>query len=198
MKKNYSLKLRAVIGLCLYFICNVSFGQTATVFNEDFTTPNASNYTIVNGPISGSTNWTMSRSGADFGSGISGGRLVVSNDGSASSNSSGWILGATSSTNFLAPYTTTLANNPGPVTWTFNMRQSRTNPSGFATSGYGTAFILAGTSGSTNVTGTGYAIILGNSGTTVDPIRLVRYSSGIRNFTSMIASNTSGLADFGT
>jgi|GEM_PF-1088584 len=198
MKKNYSLKLRAWIVLCLFFVCYLSSGQTTTVFNDDFTTPNAATYTIANGPVSGSATWTMSRSGADFGSAISGGRLIVTNDGSSASNSNGWALASTSATsNFSAPYTTTLANNPGAVTWSFNLRQIRTNPTGFAANVHGTGFILAGTAGSTNVTGTGYAIILGNSGT-ADPIRLVRYSSGLRTFTTLTASSTTGLADFGT
>jgi hypothetical protein len=197
MKKNYSLKLRAVIAVCLFFVYNLSFGQTTTVFNDDFTTPNASVYTIAVGPVSGSTIWTMSRSGVDFGSAISGGRLIVTNDGSNGSNSNGWVLASTSASNFAVPYTATLANNPGAITWSFNIRQLRTNPSGFAANVHGTGFILAGTSGSTNVTGTGYAIILGNSGTT-DPIRLVRYSSGLRTFTTLTASSTTGLSDFGT
>lgn len=202
MKKNYPLKLRAIIAVCLFLVFNLSFGQTAPVFNEDFTADNATNYTIVPGPVSGSPTWIMTRSGADFGSAISGGRLVLTNDGSSGSNSNGWVLASTSTSNFTAPYATTLANNPGPVTWTFNMRQSRTNPGGFGTSlfgtfYFGTAFILAGTSGTTNVTGTGYAITLGNSGTT-DPIRLVRYNSGIRNHTVLRSSSTSGLTDFGT
>lgn len=198
MKKNYSLKLRAVIAICLFFVYHLSFGQTTTVFNDDFTAPAATNYTIANGPISGSTTWTMVRSGANFGSAIANGRMQLTNTGSTSLyNYGGWVLGSTSSSSFAAPYNTILANNPGAVTWTFNLRQSRTNPSGFATSGYGTAFILAGTAGSTNLTGSGYAIILGNS-TSIDPIRLVRYTSGIRNYTSLLASSTTGLTDFGT
>lgn len=197
MKNITSYHLRAFFALCLFFFYHFSFGQTSTVFNDDFSTPNATLYTIANGPISSSTNWTMSRSGADFGSAISSGRLYVTNDGSNGSNANGWVLASTSSSNFSTPYATTLVNNPGVVTWTFNMRQSRSNPSGFGSSNFGTAFILAGTSGTTNLTGTGYAVILGNSGTT-DPIRLVRYNSGIRNYTSLIASSTSGLTDFGT
>lgn len=199
MKNNYSLKRRASIVLCLFFVVHLSFGQTTTVFNDDFTTPVATNYTIVNGPISGSTTWTMARSGANFGSAIANGRMQLTNTGSTSLfNYSGWILGSTSSSSFVAPYNTILANNPGPVTWTFNLRQSRTNPSGFAASGYGAAFILAGTAGTTNLTGSGYAIILGN-GTSIDPIRLVRYTSGIRNYgTALLSSNTTGLTDFGT
>jgi len=202
MKNITSYNLRALFAVCLLFSCYCSFGQILTGFNDDFSTPNAANYTIVNGSISSSTVWNMSRSGADFGSAISGGRLTLTNDGSNGSNANGWVLASTSSSNFSTPYATTLANNPGPVTWTFNMRQSRTNPAGFTASlfgtfAFGTAFILAGTSGTTNVTGTGYAITLGNSGTT-DPIRLVRYNSGLRTHTVLLSSTTAGLTDFGT
>lgn len=202
MKKVISYHLRAYIAIGLFFLYHFSFGQTSTVFNDDFSTPNATNYTIANGPVSSSTVWNMTRSGADFGSAIGGGLLYLTNDGSSASNANGWLLASTSSSNFTTPYATTLASNPGPVTWTFNMRQSRTNPGGFTSSffgtfAYGTAFILAGTNGTTNVTGTGYAIILGNSGST-DPIRLVRYNSGLRTHTVLLSSSTAGLTDFGT
>ncbi|MDR6967424.1 hypothetical protein J2X31_001435 [Flavobacterium arsenatis] len=202
MKNITFYHLRAYIAIGLFFLYHFSFGQTSSVFNDDFSTPNATNYTIANGPVSSSTVWNMTRSGADFGSAIGNGLLYLTNDGSSGSNANGWVLASTSSANFTSPYATTLANNPGPVTWTFNMRQSRTNPGGFIASAFGTfafgtAFILAGTNGTTNVTGTGYAIILGNSGST-DPIRLVRYNSGLRTHTVLLSSSTAGLTDFGT
>lgn len=196
MKKITSFNLRAFIAIGLFFAYHLSVGQTTTVFNDDFSSPANTVYTVTNGLITDSPTWTMTRSGADFGAGILN-RLILTNDGTNGSNSNGWVLGSTSSSNFLSPYTSTLVNNPGPVTWTFNMRQIRTNPAGFGSTVFGTAFILAGTAGTTNVTGTGYAVILGNSGTT-DPIKLVRYTSGIRTNTNIITSNTTGLTDFGT
>lgn len=195
MKKNSSFSLRAFVAIGLFFAINLSFGQTTTVFNDDFSAPVNSVYTVTNGLITDSPTWTMARSGADFGAGILN-QLILTNDGTTGSNSNGYVLGYTSATNFLSPYTSTLVNNSGPVTWTFNMRQIRTNPGGFTSTLFGTAYILAGTAGTTNVTGTGYAIILGNSGT-ADPIRFVRYTSGIRTHTILLSSNTTGLTDFG-
>lgn len=109
--------------------------------------------------------------------------LTLSSDATGSSNVSGWAL-AYANNAVAAPYNTTLANNPGQVTWTFNMRQSRSNPSGMtSTSYYGNAFILAGTSNTTATTGSGYAVTYGQSGTT-DPIRIIRYTAGLRSSSS--------------
>lgn len=179
----------------LFFSIQLSNAQS-TVFNDDFATAQGLYYTTANGFIGTSTVWRNVRSGTDFGSGIANSHLSLTNDTGGTANSNGWVLAYTNASDFPAPYNTVLANNPGIVTWTFNMRQSNANPSGFAAAEYGAAFILAGTAGTTNVTGTGYAVVLGNSGTT-DPVRLVRYNSGIRNFTNLITSSTSGLADFG-
>lgn len=80
--------------------------------------------------------------------------------------------------------------NAGTVTytWSFNMRQSRTNPSGFNNSNYGVMFVL-GASDASYTTGSGYGVALGNSGAT-DPIRLVRFTGGFNansDLTNLIA-----------
>src|SRR5207253_7260421 len=75
----------------------------------------------------------------------------------------------------------TLANNTGNVlTWTFNMQQARTAPSGFNSANYGAAFVLGSTNGTLTGAGAGngYAVIIGNGGTP-DPISLVRFTGGI-------------------
>src|SRR5690606_987527 len=61
---------------------------------------------------------------------------------------------------------------------------------------YANAFVLAGTGNTTGITGSGYAVVLGQSGKT-DRLRLVRYTAGLRTSTDLLASNTSGLSDFG-
>jgi hypothetical protein len=122
--------------------------------------------------------------------------MSLTNDASSAGNVNGWSLASTNTATFATPYNTTLSSNPGMVTWTFNMRQQQANPSGFASGNYGAAFILAGTSGTTNSSGTGYAVTLGNSGRT-DPLKLVSYSAGLQSTTQILASNTSGLTDFG-
>ncbi len=197
MKTNLLLTYLRV-SLILYLLL-LSFNSKAqdVVFSEDFNTSAGSTYTIANGPIGTSTLWSMTRSGADFGAGINGGILNLSNDGSGVANQNGWVLASTSTSDFVSPYNQTLVANSGLLTWTFNMRQSRSNPSGFGASNYGVAFILAGSSGTTNLSGIGYAVSLGNS-TANDPIRLIRYNAGIRNFTTLLSSNTNALNDFGT
>src|SRR5690606_18116876 len=110
-------------------------------------------------------------------------------------NTSGWIRASTSTDDFASPYRNILSENPGNVVWTFNMRQRSLTPNGFESGSHGAAFILAGTSGSSTTSGTGYAVILGNSGS-ADPVRLVRYSGGLRSYTNIITSNTSGMTDF--
>jgi hypothetical protein len=74
-------------------------------------------------------------------------------------------------------YETILANNACKLEWSFNMHQNALNPNGFNSGLYGVAFVLAGTT-SNLLTGQGYAVVLGNAGST-DPIRLVRYSNGL-------------------
>lgn len=185
--------LVATIGLMLTTF--PSLGQ-AIVFNDDFAASTGSGYTTTPGPIGSSSVWTMSRSGADWGASIQNGMLMLTDDASGAANQDGWVLASASTSAFPSPFSSTLASNPGLVTWTFNMRQSRNNPSGFGANEFGSAFILAGTAGTTNLAGTGYAVVLGNSGK-VDALRLVRYNSGIRNHTNLISSSSAGLTDFG-
>jgi len=86
-------------------------------------------------------------------------------------------------------YNTTLSTNTCDLTWGFCVRQSRPDPSGFATGNYGVAFVLGGTTSDMTL-GQGYAVIVGNT-STPDPIRLVRYINGLdaaANITSLIAA----------
>ncbi len=86
-----------------------------------------------------------------------------------------------------ALYNTVFSTNTGLLTWAFNMRQSRSDPSGFDNSNYGAAFVLGCTSNNF-LTGNGYAIVLGNSGS-ADNLRLVRFANGIdanSNMTNII------------
>ena len=76
------------------------------------------------------------------------------------------------------------------------MRQIRTDPSGFDLGNYGVAFILAGQTATTNATGSGYAVVLGESGGT-DRVRLVRYINGIA-LNSELTNVILGLDDFGS
>ncbi|QQR86254.1 MAG: hypothetical protein IPJ76_16935 [Flavobacteriales bacterium] len=88
-------------------------------------------------------------------------------------------------------YNTVLNTNTCVLTWQFNMRTSRADPSGFAAGNYGNAFILAG-SALNPATGTGYAVVHGEA-LTNDRLRLIRYSAGVATNTTIITGTT----DFG-
>jgi hypothetical protein len=198
------MKTKLTIGtkwvFSLYLILQfITIGHAqSTVFSEDFNSSAGTSFTTVTGAIGTSTRWNMSRSGTDFGAKINSGILTLTNDASSSTNANGWVMGYTNiATNFNTPYSSVLNSNSGMITWTFNMRQIRTNPGGFSSDKYGVAFILAGTAGTSNSSGTGYAVVLGNSEST-DPIKLVRYTAGIKTFTTLLTSNTTGLKDFGS
>jgi trimeric autotransporter adhesin len=175
-----------IYSILAILLFGTSLAQT-TVFNEDFTTSRGTSFTTANGAIGTSPNWTMLRSGSDFGARINSGILSLTNDASAAGNVGGWVLASTSISSFTAPYNSILNQNVGPVTWTFNMRQTRSNPSGPASGYYASAFILAGSSNTTATTGIGYAVLFGQSGTT-DPIRIIRYSAGLRTSANVLTT----------
>ena len=187
---NRAIAFFAII-FCAYFTVNA---QTL-VYSNDFSANNNSTY-ITTGAI-GSSGYSVTRSGADWGGRIFNGYLDLTNDVGGTGNANGFVLASIANTSFLSPFTNTLSSNPGLVSWNFNMRQSRPDPAGFGSGAYGVAFIIAGTSNTSATAGTGYALVLGQSGST-DPVRLVRYSGGLQGtLTNMITSNTTGLTDFG-
>jgi len=190
--------IRRLLLLSLLFLTlEVSFGQIV-VFSDDFSDPTDPAWTT-SGNIGGSA-WDVYRSGDDWGGrrNSSPEQLEITNDIGVIANVLGYTLITSPASDFPDPYQPVL-NNGGIVTWTFNMRQIQTDPSGFNSGNYGVAFILAGETATSNSTGNGYAVVLGQSGTT-DPIRLVRYTGGFNlnsDLTDIIISNTTGLTDFG-
>ncbi|GDX47418.1 hypothetical protein LBMAG25_02360 [Bacteroidota bacterium] len=183
-----------LIAYVLIFLTDVQ-GQT-TLLYDNFNASTGGLYDVT-GAIGTSTDWFLTRSGNDWGARIPGDVLDFSNfatGGTGASN--GWVFGYRD-INALSGWNTTLSSNTGPITWEFNMRQIRTDPAGFAVGSYGVAFILAGTSTTASTAGSGYAIVLGQSGAT-DPVRLVSFNGGLQGaLTNIITSNTSGLTDFG-
>lgn len=90
-------------------------------------------------------------------------------------------------------YSTVLSSLTTAITWEFNMRHTRSNPSGFGLGNYGAAFVLGGTT-SDITTGNGYAVVHGEGGTT-DNVRLVRYSAGV---SGTLTDVITGSADLGS
>lgn len=186
---------KSLLVMSLLFTLGLVFAQT-TVFSDDFSTNQSTTWTT-SGQI-GSSAFSLSSSGVDWGArrNISPAQLELTNDASGTANVAGWVFAYTATSGFASPYNATLASNTGLVTWYINLRQIRADPAGFGSGNYGVAFILAGSSTTTNNSGTGYALALGQSLTT-DPLRLVKYSAGISTSTNVITSNTTGLTDFG-
>ena len=184
-----------VFVLLFHLNASQSWGQT-TLFNDNFNTNNSATFSTT-GAIGTYPNWSVTRSGNDWGARVNSNILELSNDASATGNSDGWAFGYRD-VNALAGWNTILSSNTGTITWEFNMRQIRTDPAGFGSGSYGVAFVLAGTSATSATAGSGYAVVLGQSGST-DPIRLASYNNGLQGtLTNIITSNTSGLTDFGT
>ena len=192
MKKTITF----ITALGFMLVSIIGWGQT-TVFSDDFSTEQSASWTTT-GQI-GASAISVSRSGADWGArrNTSPAQLELANDVGATTNVAGWVFAYASTAGFSSPYSTTLSSNSSTVTWYFNIRQIRTDPAGYGSGAYSAAFILATTSTTANNTGTGYAIVYGQSGST-DPIRLAKFSGGLSTgLTNIITSNTAGLADFG-
>jgi hypothetical protein len=196
MKNCKILIKKFVLFLVFILFYFVGFGQT-TLFSDNFTTSTGTAWDNTS-YVGTSTEWLINiAAGTDFAGRIDGGLLQMTNDRSTTGNSNGWafVWRLPSSAN---GFNRTLGNSTGRVSWEFNMRQIRTDPSGFSAGNYGVAFILAGSSANVFNTGNGYAVILGESGTT-DPLRLVSYTTGLSGTkTNIVTSNTTGLTDFGT
>ncbi|MEP6645498.1 MAG: T9SS type A sorting domain-containing protein [Saprospiraceae bacterium] len=200
MKKRTGPDFISPLLLLLISICSLGqiYAQTV-VFSDNFNTINSTSWTT-SGQIGMST-WSVFRSGDDWGArrNTSPAQLECTNDVGANANVNGYVFASVPTTIFGSPYNTILSTNTGIVTWSFNMRQIRVDPAGFDSGNYGVAFILAGTTTTDNANGSGYAVVLGQTGS-VDPLRLVSYSGGFNansDLTNIIVSNTAGLTDFG-
>lgn len=172
-----------IFGFAALAFASAAVAQVS-VFNDNF------NRASING---GTYTYTTTATG-DGGASIVTNSLVLTNDASGTANSNGRVSVSVPLSSFSAPFNSTLGSNPGQVSWTFNMQQIRSDPSGFASGGYGSAFILGGTSSDFSA-GNGYAVVFGQSGAT-DPIRLVSYTGGLGSTTNIITA-TSVLTDVG-
>jgi autotransporter-associated beta strand protein len=181
-----------------FFLSSLPKLQAAdiTVFTDNFNLSTGTGYDT-SGAIGTSSTWSVSLSGADMGARINSGRLELTNDAGASTNANGWVYGYTSVSGFSSPFNAVLSSNTGQVTWEFNMRQIRSDPSGISTSGnYGSAFVLGSTTTAGIGSGDGYAVVLGGGGG-VDPIRLVKFTGGLRGTVTDLGSALSPLNDIG-
>ncbi len=186
MKKN-------IISCCfLIIIMFCPLNSQSVVFSDNFNTSHGSTFTT-SGTI-GSSDWTVSRSGDDWGARIHNNILELTNDATTgTSNSNGWVYAYVSTSIFSSPFQKKLKNNTGKVNYIFNMRQIRNNPAGFISGYYGVAFIIGSTSNTIATAGNGYAIVLGNVDEP-DPIRFVKFTGGIQT----LGTSTGGLITAGS
>ena len=160
------------------FATLTSYAQ-GVVLLDDFNRANSA--TVGNG-------WTETETGGTGSASITGNQLKLS----SATAGRDYVVRDLSSR-----YNPVLSGNRTQLTWAWNSRQSRTNPSGFGASNYGNAFVLAASGPNLATAGTsGYAVVVGNSGTP-DPIRLVRFSDGLTTNATLV-NVFSTTTDYGT
>ena len=155
------------------FISCQTIGQT--ILLDDFTR--------ADDPVVGNS-WTESETAST-------GAQIFSNYLLTGSTTSGreWVYRDISS-NYA---TNGIGSNTSTLTWAFNFRTTRTDPSGFDSGQYGLAFCLGSTSSDFTL-GNGYAVVIGQTGSS-DPIRLARFTGGMdlsSNFTNIISGGDYG------
>ncbi|MFW5663469.1 MAG: Ig-like domain-containing protein [bacterium] len=176
MRETFTFK--SLMGLLLFMTFWVTSSAQTNIYSSDFNDSQGEEFSTT-GTI-GSSSWAVNRSGDDWGARIHNNILEHTNTASSASNEAGWIFTHLDAEEFEAPFSPILGTNPQPVSWYFNMRQIRSNPAGFSSNSYGVAFVLGADNTDVADSGSGYAILLGNSGTP-DPVRLVKFSGGIQS-----------------
>jgi len=167
---------------------------TNVFFFDDFTDANGTNIGSATNAING-TSYLWSKAGVATNSTIITNNTLSLGTGGVSGRD--WATAQLTNT---SGFNTTYSNSTAStLEWYFNMRTTRTDSSGFDAGGYGSAFIIGASSSALTNSGTaGYAIVIGQSGST-DPIRFVSFANGITNndgLTTLITATNVG-ADIG-
>ncbi|MFZ4583123.1 MAG: beta strand repeat-containing protein, partial [Paludibacter sp.] len=172
-----------------------AFGQ---VFNENFT---GTNLTSTSSSLTYTSN--LGTSPATAGSvSLSSGILTIfnGNNATATNNTSGFGYVSASNSGYLTPFNSTLANNYA-VTWSFNIRSSRTGAVYATTTASGSYDILAilacDNADPTNASAKGIAVvgIRGSTGT-ASAYNLIAFSNGVLGLTNINQTQIAKSADF--
>jgi hypothetical protein len=184
------------IAIIILLTTSLKILSQTTVFEDDFETNQNPTFTT-SGQI-GNSSWYVNRSGDDWGARIFNGRLELTNDATPNNNNNGWVFSYVNTNNFGGSFNTILNQNYQRINYIFNLRQSRTDPTGFGNyNSYGVAFIIgADVDNNLRTTGKGYAIVLGQPGSP-NPIRFVKFSNGLQSASNLIVATVSGLDDVG-
>ncbi len=167
-REGGSLPLKALmVALLLLGILSISNAQMLV---DGF---NRANSNVVG------SGWTEFESGGAAGVRIESNRLRMNGTGVAGRE---YVSQPVSSN-----YNTVLNSNAFLLEWSFNMRQSAGNPTGFFDNRIGAGVVLAGSQADLQ-NGVGYAVVIGSNASTVNPLRLVRYTGGVKGtFTDVIS-----------
>jgi trimeric autotransporter adhesin len=170
--KNSTFR-RMLFSTALFAVCfAVSSEVRATiVFKDDFNRADNTTLGSISGPGTGTWTETITP-GGDSDLNVAGNLMLVDHG-----NTDSLYQASMSTAGFLAPWASTLAGNPGKVTWNVNMQSARPELSGFAIGSNGIGLALASTAGAFGTTN-GYAVVWGQPGTT-DPIALVRFTGAV-------------------
>jgi hypothetical protein len=159
--------------------------SAATLFSDTFT---GSGSTIGN-------SWAEAHSGTNVGDAqYNTNRLeIISNNG----NDNGLTYVTQAMSNFTAispPFNPKLSSNTHTIHWSFNMQSSNADLSGLDSGENAIGFVIAADS-SNLTTANGYAVLMGTTGSTTDPVRLVRFAGGLgadANVTTLITGTGDG------
>ncbi|HEX8522685.1 MAG TPA: hypothetical protein VF669_10545 [Tepidisphaeraceae bacterium] len=175
MNRNRKLARAAASALAVFGLATAA--NAAIVYSDNFerTTPNGGAYTYATTVTAGDggavTDGSIGNSSA--------GQLALTNDISSATNANGITYLWTPTSAYAATFNPSLNSNVGNIlTWSLNIQQFRSNPSGLAAGNYGTAYVLGATDSNFATVGSGYAIVIGNTGT-LDPVRLIKFANGL-------------------
>src|SRR5688572_22875124 len=187
MKKAGQTRFVKVLSLVFFTILFTHFHSFAQSLLDDFNRPAG----LVISSAANNWQWaeTETAGSNDYRARLENNMLVLSSRNNLGTGSSGMEQVVFDAKN---QYATTFNAASSALTWAFNFRQSRVDPSGFGATTFGLAYVLASSKANfKDPEAVGYAVIIGNS-STPDPIKLVRFKNGLTansNLTTLITSS---------
>ena len=126
-----------------------------------------------------SIQWSESGQAAASESGFTSGQTIRLNNDRAELHAAqmAGVKIATIDMSNVSGYSTTLSDASGVMTWAFNVRQSKSNPGGFGSTGDGGVGFAIASAGADLDDSNALAVVIGSDGGT-DPIQLVNYNGG--------------------
>lgn len=153
---------------------NINVTDESHQLFDDFN--RADSYTVGVPSSGGSTAWTEDESGDGSKARIENNQLLLTNCNSNGTGGNQYMEQVMF--NVDSRYETVYDNAGSSMEWLFNMKQSRSDPSGFNNGNFAAGVILGSNQLDVDVAGAdGYGVILGNQNE--DQIRLIRFNNGL-------------------